>query len=148
MLRKILILISVVVAVATISPALTASAAVAPDPAAKNCRASFLGFPAWYDGITNSDCSLMSPQQLGGDPNTQISRYISIITLNIIQIMLMLVAYVSVAFIMYGGFKYLTSAGDSNGVSGGKKTILNAIIGLVISFMSIAIVNLIAGNIK
>lgn len=117
--------------------------------AAKTCKSSFLGFPAWYDGLVNSsDCSLKSPSSLGAPANTQLSRYIWIIALNILQIMLMAVLYVSVGFVIYGGFLYMTSTGDSGRVASGKKTVLNAIIGLVLSFMSIAIVNLIAGNIK
>ena len=153
MLRKLIFAVALFMSVAVTVPVTTAYAVSKPGDGGGggggSCKtSSFLGFPAWYDGIVNSDCSIKSPSALGGDPNTQLSRYISIIALNIVQIMLMLVAYVSVGFIIFGGFKYLKSAGDSNGITGGKKTVLNAIIGLVLSFMSIGIVTLIAGNIK
>jgi hypothetical protein len=61
--------------------------------------------------------------------------------------MLQLVGYISVAFIIYGGFIFMT-AGGSDGAAKGRTTLLNAIIGLVISIASVAIVNLVTGFIK
>lgn len=106
------------------------------------CTANFLTFPAWYRGLVNSDCSIKSPNDVGG-----ISSFIFKIVLNVVEIMLQLVAYISVGFVMYGGFLYLASAGSADKIAAGKKTILNALIGLVLSFFSVAIVALIAENI-
>lgn len=119
-----------------------ASVSITTKPAAAACKnASFLGFPPWYRGLQNSDCSIKSP---GGSSNG-LSNFIWTIALNIIDDMLRLVGYASLAYIIYGGFKYLTSQGSSDGMSKAKTTILNAIIGLVLSIMSIAIVNLAVG---
>lgn len=110
------------------------------------CTSSFLTFPAWYRGLTNPDCTVKSPSDTslkGG-----LSEFIWTIVLNVIEIVLQLIAYAAAVMILYGGFRFLTSAGDANGVSLGKKIITNAIIGLVISIASIAIVNLIFGIIK
>jgi len=129
----------------------TASITMAPTTHAvassAECSDRFLTFPAWYRGLTDSSCSLKSPSDLPGNDDTKLQRYILRIVLNVIEIGLQLVAYISVGFIIYGGFKYLTTASDSNKIAGGRKTIQNALIGLVIAFASIAIVNLIAGNI-
>jgi hypothetical protein len=50
------------------------------------------------------------------------------------------------AFIMTGGFYYMTSAGSPENAARGLKTIRNAAIGLVISLMSVGIVNLVASG--
>ena len=107
------------------------------------CTSRFLTFPAWYRGLERERCNIVPPSESDG-----ISTFIFTIVLNIIEIALQIVAYAAVGFTIYGGFKYLTSAGDANRVTAGRKMITNALIGLVISFMSIAIVNLIASNLK
>ena len=58
----------------------------------------------------------------------------------IINIFSWIVGVVSVIMIIYGGFRYITSGGDSNGVTAAKNTILYAIIGLVIVALSQVIV--------
>lgn len=106
------------------------------------CTSHFLTFPAWYDGlIDESTCQITSPATLG------LSQFIFRIVLNIIDIVLQIIAYCTAGYIIYGGFKYLTSAGDSSRIVAGRKIITNALIGLVISFMSIGIVNLVSSKI-
>ncbi len=51
---------------------------------------------------------------------------------NIVNIFSVIVGVVAVIMIIYGGFRYITSGGDSNGVTAAKNTILYAIIGLII----------------
>ncbi len=55
----------------------------------------------------------------------------SIIT-NVINIFSAVVGIAAVLMIIYGGFRYITSGGDSGKVSSAKNTIIYAIIGLVI----------------
>jgi len=50
----------------------------------------------------------------------------------VINIFSVIVGAVAVIMIIVGGFRYITSGGDSNNVSGAKNTIIYAIIGLVI----------------
>ena len=47
-----------------------------------------------------------------------------------------IVDIVSVIMIIWGGFKYITSGGDSSNVSGAKNTIIYAVIGLIIVAMA------------
>lgn len=112
------------------------------------CSANFLTFPAWYRGLLKSDCTMKSPSQLGGDSETQVSRYIWKIVLNVLEIALQIVGYAAVGYLIYGGFKYLVSNGSADKIAAARKTIQNAIIGLIISFMSVAIVATIAGRIQ
>lgn len=51
---------------------------------------------------------------------------------NIVNIFSVVVGVISVIMIIIGGFKYITSGGDSNSVTNAKNTIMYAIIGLVI----------------
>lgn len=63
-----------------------------------------------------------------------------IITL-VINIFSILVGLVAVIMIIVGGFKYITSQGDSGKVTSAKNTILFAIIGLVVVALAQIIVN-------
>ena len=65
--------------------------------------------------------------------------------LNVIEFMLQLVGYMAVGFIIAGGFKFLTSTGSPEDIAKSRKTILNAVVGLIISIFSIGIVNVVVG---
>lgn len=60
----------------------------------------------------------------------------------LIQFLLSLAGLVAVFFIVYGGFKY-TTGGITEDKEAGKKTIMHALIGLVVSLSAWIIVNLI-----
>lgn len=102
------------------------------------CGDGFLGIPAWYQGMTNEDCTIKSP------PRDQqgLTVYIWQIALNIIDIILRLIGYIAVAFILYGGFIYMTSSGSPDRASQGMKTIINAAVGMAIAISAVAIKNL------
>ncbi|HMH70197.1 MAG TPA: hypothetical protein VK502_02265 [Candidatus Saccharimonadales bacterium] len=107
------------------------------------CNDRLLTFPAWFSGLTDGNCDIKDPAAVGG-----LGTFIWTIILNIIETMLQLVGYISVGFVIAGGFKYMTSAGTPDGMARAKKTILNAIIGLAISMFSVAIVNVVSGAIR
>jgi hypothetical protein len=120
-----------------------ATVAVAtPQPALAACNDQLLTFPAWYRGIVDADCNIMNPNDVGGLPT-----FIWKIALNVIEIMLQLVGFIAVGYIITGGFKFLTSTGSPDDIVKARKTITNAVIGLVISIFSVAIVNVVAGAI-
>lgn len=118
----------------TTTPAATGTDSCAP--------AAIVAFPHWYDNGLCKDGKIVSPNEVGGIP-----KFVTIIATNIVTILLMIVGYVSLAFIIWGGFKYMYSGDDSSGTAAAKKTILNAVIGLILSIMSVAIVKVIAGAI-
>lgn len=64
----------------------------------------------------------------------------------VINILLIVVASISVLFIIIGGFRYVLAHGNEEQAEGAKKTIIHAIVGLVIVIMSFAIIQII-GNI-
>ena len=51
------------------------------------------------------------------------------------------VGIISVIMLIYGGLRYIISGGDSKKVTDAKNTIMYAIIGLIVSILSFAIVN-------
>ncbi len=55
-------------------------------------------------------------------------------------VLLPIAALISMAFIIYGGFQYITSRGDEELAASGKKTLTNAIIGLAIVILSYVMV--------
>lgn len=60
---------------------------------------------------------------------------------NVINIMLFIVGFLAVVMIVFGGIRYVTSAGDQNRVTAAKNTIMYSIIGLVIAVLAYAIIN-------
>ncbi|UTX51361.1 hypothetical protein KI440_00110 [Candidatus Saccharibacteria bacterium TM7i] len=121
---------------ATISPAPTASAA---------CTDRLLGVPTWYRGLTTgADCTVEMPS--GG--SDEIGGFVWKLALNIIEMVLVVVVYIAVGFILYGGFLFISGGGNPGTVEKARKSILNAVIGLVIAMAAIAIVNFIFGVIK
>ena len=59
----------------------------------------------------------------------------SIIT-NVVNIMSMIVGILAVIMIIYAGFRYVSSGGDSSGISGAKNTLIYAIVGLIVVAMA------------
>lgn len=47
-----------------------------------------------------------------------------------------IIGITGVVFIMIGGFKYITSGGDSNSINSAKQTITYALVGLAVAVMS------------
>jgi uncharacterized membrane protein len=62
---------------------------------------------------------------------------------NIVDWAIALAGLTAVFFIIFSGIKFLTSGGDPKQVDGAKKTLTYAIAGLIIVFISFAIIKLI-----
>ncbi len=110
-------------------------AAAAPQ---SGCGGGLLTMPPWYRGVTDGNCNI----EVKDFP-----KFAATVAGNIVEILLHVAAYVSAAFIIYGGFQYITSAGSVDGNTKGRKTIINACIGLLLSIMSVAIVRFVLSNI-
>jgi hypothetical protein len=67
---------------------------------------------------------------------------------SIVNILSFVVGAASVIMIIIGGFRYVISGGDSNGVTGAKNTIMYAIIGLVVVLFAQVIVAFVYSNAK
>ncbi len=67
---------------------------------------------------------------------------------NIINLLLFIAGVLAVILVVVGGFRYVTSNGDSAAAGKAKSTIIYAVIGLVVTIMAYAIVNFILENIQ
>lgn len=65
----------------------------------------------------------------------------------IINTMLFIIGALAVVMIIFGGLRYVTSAGKSSSVTAAKNTILYAIVGLIIAFLAYAAVNFVLGSV-
>lgn len=65
----------------------------------------------------------------------------------IINVVIGVLGFVSVAMIVLGGVQYVTSAGDSSKTKKAKDTIMYAVIGLVVAILAFAIVNFVLKNV-
>lgn len=114
---------------------------------ASGCATNFI-FPAWYEGLCDDKGNIKSPADMGAkDTAGNLGAWLTKIALNIVQILLYVVGYVSIGYIIFGGFKYMTQGDNASGTAAARKTIQNAVIGLVLSIMSVAIVKFVAGTI-
>lgn len=77
------------------------------------------------------------------DPNFGVKKMIG----NIVEVLFVIIAIVSVFMIIYAGYTMMTSAGDPGKVKKGKDTLIGSIIGLVISLLAFAIVKFVVGSI-
>lgn len=101
---------------------------------------NFFGFPTWYKYLPSLDGSNPCTPQLGSIAD------VWLIVAAIIEILLRVAALVAVAFVVYGGVLYIASQGQPEQTSQARKTILNAVIGLVIAIGATAVVSFVAGR--
>jgi len=68
----------------------------------------------------------------------------SAIIMRIIQILLAVAGLIAVIFLIVGGFRYILAGGNEEAAESAKKTITNAIIGIVIVILAFVIVRVIS----
>jgi len=87
---------------------------------------------------------------IGGDPTNEINeaRSLTEIALNITRFLLSLVGVLAIVMLVSGGIIYILSAGDQSRTDIAKRTIVYAIIGLVVALVSLVIVGQVVGVIS
>ena len=120
--QRLLIIISLLlVAIFFIATAPDLSAQATPNIQNATCQGAELKFT---DTSTPAgDCTFP-----GEDPQGELNDLIA----QVINIFSVIVGVVAVIMIIVGGFRYITSGGDSGNVTSAKNTILYAIVGLII----------------
>ena len=140
-MNRIKLLLAGIFALSVLSPAalLAPSVVHAQTPTPYNISQSLCNGANNVNGKTNADCDNNkngTGEKVQGIVNT------------VISIFSWVVGIVSVVMIIFGGFKYITSGGDSNGVTSAKNTILFAIVGLVIVALAQIIVKFVIGTVS
>lgn len=123
---------------------LTILAAAASTRTAAECgkNGKLLGFiPTWYQYMKfdQDTCSIIL------DIN-QRPQDLWLIGFGIIDMLLRVAGLVAVGFVIYGGFRFVTSQGEAEGIKAARSTVINALIGLAITIFASTIVSFIAGK--
>lgn len=106
----------------------------------RSCRSSFgqfLGFNSWDSCLYHAS---------SGAPILKGIADIWYIAIVVIDDFLKAGVYASIGFIIWGGVKYLKSQGDPGETTQARQIIHNALFGLVITIISVAIVNFVAST--
>lgn len=111
-----------------------------------SCSPNFLGLKPWYDQLTKSDCSIKDIAPEGGTESAdsvKVSTFVLTIAGNVVADILLIIGYVSIAMIIYGGYLYMTSEGDASKAQKARKALTGAIVGTIVGILGSAIVNFI-----
>lgn len=65
---------------------------------------------------------------------------------NVTSILALVAGIISVIYVVVGGFKYITSNGDSSAIATAKSTIIYALVGLVVALMARPLINFVLGK--
>lgn len=150
MIKKISSIVSIVIASIFIVTLCNATSVFAADPQPEDlgsaaCTGShFLGLRAWYDGLasvgSSGKCEVPS-EKFNRD---NITTSVWLIVLNVTSMITGIVGYLAICFVIWGGYQYMLAQGDPGKVVRGKKTITNAIIGLVVCQLASIISGMVA----
>lgn len=106
--------------------------------AACGSNPSLFRFPNWYSYL-----------QMQQDPTTKACNVINfkvpgdflLVGLAILDIALHIAGLVAVGYVIYGGIQYVISQGEPEKTARAQSTIINAIAGLAITFIAVALVS-------
>lgn len=106
------------------------------------CKANgFFGLVPWYDGLPGDCSNIEAPTTTDqNDPGGEIAKFVWRIVANVVIDLFVVVGYLAIGFIMYGGYMFMISNGDVGKATKGRKILMNAIIGLVIAILANVII--------
>lgn len=103
---------------------------------AEKCSTGFFGLVPWYHYLKlDKNCEVPNFTLLGAHSD------LLLIILAIVDDLLRIAGVVAVAFVIYAGFRYVTSQGSPEETSKAQSTIINALIGLAIAMIAVAFVS-------
>lgn len=117
---------------------------------AADCKPNFFGLPGWYEYMRmDANCRVIFNSAPNGGAPTAADFFgaFVLIGLAIIDMLLRIGGIVAVAFVIYGGIQYVTSQGESDKTAKARGTIINALIGMAICMISVALVSFVGKRI-
>lgn len=103
--------------------------------------------------------SVLSTASLSGNASAQVSKGIDTATTSemkgksidgdkgliktVVNVLLWAVGVLSVIMIIFSGFRYITSAGDTSKTKSAQSTLIYSVVGLIVAIMAWAIVNMV-----
>jgi len=140
MVRRLLLIMTISFSLLTtlvITPATVGVSAASSDNCVQKSK-GFLGFPTWYKylkpHIESGECKL----------TFRFPRDTGKVLLAVVEILLRIAGLVAVGFVIYGGFRYMLSQGDPEQNAAARSTIINALIGVVITIIATVAVSFVA----
>ncbi len=132
--------------------AVAATSLAAPQVGAQNIKGNLCG---GADLSLSKDDAKCDNKDLNGDGQiTQSERdgtyaedKLNKLITQIINVLSVIIGIVAVIMIIWGGFKFITSSGDSGNVSSAKNTVIYAIIGLIIVALAQVIVRFVLNKV-
>ena len=104
---------------------------------AQECSNNFFGFPVWYKYLEGAkNCN----------PRLDSINDIWLIVLAVIEMLLRIAMLAAIAFVLIGGFKFITSRASPDKTNAAKNTIIDALVGLIIAISATAVVSYIGGR--
>jgi len=117
--------------------------------AAGTCtKGQFFGLVPWYQYLNfNADCNIIGKNGksfvfLGAGSD------LPLVLLAVVDDLIRVAGMVAVIFVIVGGVQYATSQGNPEATSKAQKTIINALVGLVIAIIAVAAVSFIGTRIS
>ncbi len=104
-------------------------------------------YAATHADAAQDKCGIGVSPQFSGVFGVQICSANDLL-ISIARILLSVLAMIAVLFIIYGGFQYVTSAGNQEQAEKGRSTVVYAIIGLIIAILAYTLVSIVNNSIK
>lgn len=107
---------------------------------ARACTKDFFGLPAWYKYL---------------NPKPGISRCVPpvdelndiwLIGLAVIEFLIRAALYIGIVYVIYAGIKYSESRGNVDKAAKAKSTLIDAITGVVIAMVAVALISFLGGR--
>jgi hypothetical protein len=113
---------------------------------------TLLGIPPWYkylqgEEVEQKDGTVCQPKLTA--PSGELPKKdLLLVAAAVLEMLIRVAGLAAFAFLIYGGFMYLTSSGNSESTKKAGSTILNAAIGLAISISATTLVNFFANKLS
>ncbi len=108
-----------------------------------------LGMRPWFYGLVkdeNGTCTIKNPNELDSGGTSGIQKFIMTIVLNIIYDLSVIAGILTVIMIIYGAYQFIMAGGDVGKTMKAKKTLTNAIVGLIIAIMAWGVITYISND--
>ncbi len=96
--------------------------------------------------VAGAQFQLPDPGGTGLNAGVTSESTVTGLVFRIINIALALAGLIAVLFLIIGGFRYITSAGNEEATEQAKKMILNAVIGIIVVILSFVVIRVISNT--
>lgn len=108
--------------------------------AQSSCQESFFGLPHWYKYLETK------PGESQCVPKLDALNDFWLIGLAVLEILIRVALYIGIAFVIYAGIKYSESRGNVDKAEKAKYTLIDALTGVLIAMVAVALISFTAGR--